>query len=59
MVFADGTETVITTVDAGWGRNTWGSFAWNENITQNVSVTGQEISLVNQMSMSCRNRYRS
>lgn len=44
MTFADGTETVITTVDAGWGRNTWGSFAWNENITQNVSTTGQEIS---------------
>ncbi len=44
MVFADGTETIITTVDAGWGRNDWGSFAWNENITQNVSVTGQEIS---------------
>ena len=44
MSFADGTETVITTVDAGWGRNTWGSFAWNENITQNVSTTGQEIS---------------
>jgi len=44
MVFADGTETIITTTDAGWGRNTWGSFAWNENITQNVSVTGQEIS---------------
>jgi hypothetical protein len=43
MVFADGTEEIITTVDAGWGRNTWGSFAWNENITQNVSTTGEQI----------------
>ena len=38
--FATGTETASGTVDAGWGRNTWGSFAWNENITQEVSVTG-------------------
>ncbi len=45
MVFADGTETIITTVDAGWGRNNWGSFAWNENITQNVSVTGQQLTV--------------
>ncbi len=45
MVFADGTETIITTTDAGWGRNTWGSFAWNENITQNVSVTGEQINV--------------
>ena len=43
MSFADGTEEIITTVDAGWGRNTWGSFAWNENITQNVSTTGEQI----------------
>ena len=38
--FATGTETASGTVDAGWGRSTWGSFAWNENITQEVSVTG-------------------
>lgn len=45
MVFADGTETIITTVDAGWGRNNWGSFTWNENITQNVSVTGEQLTV--------------
>jgi hypothetical protein len=38
--FGVGTESASGTVDAGWGRNTWGSFAWNENITQEVSVTG-------------------
>ncbi len=38
--FATGTESASGTVDAGWGRSTWGSFAWNENITQEVSVTG-------------------
>ena len=40
MSFAAGDETASGTVDAGWGRSTWGSFAWNENITQEVSVTG-------------------
>ncbi|BCV02108.1 MAG: hypothetical protein CM15mV49_770 [uncultured marine virus] len=30
--FAVGDESGSGTVDAGWGRNTWGSFAWNENI---------------------------
>ena len=40
MSFAAADETGSGTVDAGWGRNTWGSFAWNENITQEVSVTG-------------------
>jgi len=40
MAFTAGDETGSGTVDAGWGRNTWGSFAWNENITQEVSVTG-------------------
>ena len=34
---------VIATVDAGWGRNTWGSFAWGENITINASVTGEQM----------------
>ena len=42
--FAVGDETGSGTVDAGWGRNTWGSFAWNENITQEVSVTGVAMS---------------
>ena len=42
--FAVGDETGSGTVDAGWGRNTWGSFAWNENITQEVSVTGVSMS---------------
>ena len=40
MAFTAGDETASGTVDAGWGRSTWGSFAWNENITQEVSVTG-------------------
>ena len=42
--FGLGTEVADGTVDAGWGRNTWGSFAWNENITQEVSVTGVAMS---------------
>jgi len=40
IAFTAGDESASGTVDAGWGRNTWGSFAWNENITQEVSVTG-------------------
>ena len=44
MTFADGTEEVITTVDAGWGRNTWGSFAWGENITIYANLVGESIS---------------
>ena len=44
MAFTAGDETASGTVDAGWGRNTWGSFAWNENITQEVSVTGVAMS---------------
>ena len=44
MSFADGTETVITTVDAGWGRNTWGSFAWGENITIFANLVGESMS---------------
>ena len=40
MAFTAGDETASGTVDAGWGRSTWGSFAWNENITQEVSVSG-------------------
>jgi len=34
---------VITTVDAGWGRNNWGSFTWNENIEFFANVTGESI----------------
>ena len=30
--FAVGDEAGSGTVDAGWGRGSWGSFAWNENI---------------------------
>jgi hypothetical protein len=44
MTFADGTEEIITTVDAGWGRNTWGSFAWGENITIFANLVGQQLS---------------
>ena len=43
MTFADGTEEVITTVDAGWGRNTWGSFAWGENITIYANLVGESM----------------
>jgi hypothetical protein len=44
MTFADGSEEIIATVDAGWGRNTWGSFAWGENITIFANLVGQELS---------------
>jgi hypothetical protein len=44
MTFADGTEEIIATVDAGWGRNTWGSFAWGENITIFANLVGQQLS---------------
>jgi len=44
MSFADGTEEIIATVDAGWGRNTWGSFAWGENITIFANLVGQQLS---------------
>ena len=39
MTFATGDETGSGTVDVGWGRNTWGSFAWNENIEFFANVT--------------------
>jgi hypothetical protein len=39
MAFTTGTETASGTVDAGWGRNTWGSFTWNENIEFITNVT--------------------
>ena len=44
MQFADGTEEIIATVDAGWGRSTWGSFAWGENITIFANLVGQQLS---------------
>jgi len=40
MTFTAGDETGSGTVDAGWGRNNYGSFAWNENIEFITSVTG-------------------
>ena len=44
MAFTAGDETASGSVDAGWGRSTWGSFAWNENITQTVSLDGVAMS---------------
>jgi len=35
---------VIATVDAGWGRNTWGSFEWGLNIEVFANVTGESMS---------------
>jgi hypothetical protein len=31
MAFADGTATATGSVDAGWGRDAWGSLAWGQN----------------------------
>ena len=42
--FGVGTESASGTVDAGWGRSTWGSFAWNENIEFITDVTGVTMS---------------
>ena len=42
--FATGTEAASGTVDAGWGRSTWGSFAWNENIEFFANVSGVTMS---------------
>ena len=42
--FATGTEAASGTVDAGWGRNTWGSFTWNENIEFFANVSGVTMS---------------
>ena len=44
MNFASGDETASGTVDAGWGRSTWGSFAWNENIEFITNVSGVSMS---------------
>tara|TARA_B100000424_G_scaffold92762_1_gene69827 strand:+ start:60 stop:1169 length:1110 start_codon:yes stop_codon:yes gene_type:complete len=40
MSFVAGDETASGTVDVGWGRGSWGSFAWNENIEFFANVTG-------------------
>jgi len=42
--FGLGTEVADGTVDAGWGRNTWGSFTWNENIEFITNVTSVTMS---------------
>ena len=42
--FATGTEAASGTVDAGWGRGTWGSFTWNENIEFFANVSGVSMS---------------
>lgn len=39
-----GTETATGSVDAGWGRGNWGSFAWNENIEFITNVSGVSMS---------------
>ena len=44
MAFTAGDETASGTVDAGWGRSTWGSFAWNENIEFITEVTSVAMS---------------
>lgn len=42
--FGLGTEVADGTVDAGWGRGSWGSFAWNENIEFITNVTSVTMS---------------
>ena len=44
MNFTAGDETASGTVDAGWGRGTWGSFAWNENIEFITNVSSVSMS---------------
>ena len=44
MSFAAGDETASGSVDAGWGRSTWGSFAWNENIEFITNVSSVSMS---------------
>ena len=43
MTFTEGEEASSGSVDAGWGRSTWGSFAWNENIEIFANVTGVQM----------------
>jgi hypothetical protein len=42
--FGIGTEVATGSVDAGWGRSTWGSFAWNENIEFITNVSSVTMS---------------
>ena len=44
MNFTAGDETGSGTVDAGWGRGNWGSFAWNENIEFITNVSSVSMS---------------
>ena len=44
MSFATGAESATGSVDAGWGRGTWGSFAWNENIEFITNVSSVSMS---------------
>ena len=44
MNFAAGDEEASGTVDAGWGRGSWGSFAWNENIEFITNVSSVTMS---------------
>ena len=44
MTTSLGTETATGSVDAGWGRGNWGSFAWNENIEFITNVSGVSMS---------------
>lgn len=44
MNFATGDDSSSGSVDAGWGRSTWGSFAWNENIEFITDVSGVSMS---------------
>ena len=44
MNFATGDDSSSGSVDAGWGRSTWGAFAWNENIEFITDVSGVSMS---------------
>ena len=44
MSFATGAESATGSVDAGWGRGSWGSFAWNENIEFITNVSSVSMS---------------
>jgi hypothetical protein len=43
MTFTEGEEASSGSVDAGWGRSTWGSFQWGENIEIFANVTGVQM----------------
>ena len=44
MSFATGDEAGSGTVEAGWARGSWRSFAWNENIEFITNVSGLSMS---------------